>query len=489
MRTKIFLFLIIFILIISLGCGGENTITQPASVSNTTNNNTTDTPSNSKLILTIKWPEPGAEGDCLISSSDNRSSLTASMPYGSKKVKVEIYEYNEPSHLLGFGEVSVPDTTIEIEVPIESTQSPPPEPINTLPSVKVLIKVIALNGAGQILSDVLVPEFQIMLGINPIMINLGGVWWDIYTSAIVLEDYPLSLSDKIRPDNLTLNRSETYITSWLITKYPNPTPVPTPDIILPEPIPTIFVPRESYFETQGVTPLTGLEIKYTILGGYGELSNESGSGQSITGIINSEGYNTVKLRSDVGVDMQLKAQIQLDPTDPNTIIYRYFTIPVKGKHKLSLTANPPTIYYQDPNEPFDPNLPITSTMTNTLVVEYPPEVGLPSKPLEGKRIFYEIISPNLAASFLSPEPLYRDTDANGQCNINFTLKDNTEVWIRINFPIYGIPYTEPYYGWKMVWYPANDNRINSAEISDIYHYGCEEDNNVPVININSQNNF
>lgn len=484
-RTIFIIILTLCALIISIGCGGGGIIQS----GNTTGSpeNTTETQLYGKLLINIKWPEPGMDGSYIISSENSNTTLTGSMPIGSKIIKVWIYDFEMQSYLLAKGEAAAPQGAIEIKVPIVTTQQPAPDPNSLLPSVKVLIKVIAYNSGEKILSSPPEIPYQLEVGLNSINFDLGDSYLKLISDDIVLEDYPIPSSETITTSQLTAGINEGIITAALFTHYPDPTPTPTNT---PVPTPTVFIPREepvsqesseNTLQSQGITVLGGFDVKFTLIQGYGTLITEYGtSGQTVTVPTDELGFCHIKARTYSWYDLCVKAETQLDPSDPTSKITTIYYVPVLGTYGVKPSSDKQTLTIGE-----------SATSIATIVAAYD-KWGIPGKPekyLEGREVFFKIVSPSPSLSTLSKSQDI--TDVNGKARTIFTLGETGYVWISMTFYPEGGPSLT---GWQ-VWVPRgwpvptnppsgrelNENQISTLEIlnSDVIDYpaqGLEEEN-------------
>lgn len=175
--------LIIVSLIISSGCGGENGITQPSS---------SLTPAVSDkiayIIINVKWPKRDIPGSFIISSSDNKNELTASMTEDTKRIEIRIYEdkstpEGDPigTEPIGMATIKEPDTTAKIPVHIKNnSDDPDPNDPNT-PGILPVVPVKIWAGAfSDIDGDSLVnpisetlKDYTVVVGNNAINFELG----------------------------------------------------------------------------------------------------------------------------------------------------------------------------------------------------------------------------------------------------------------------------------------------------------------------------
>ena len=85
--------LLIFGIIIAVGCGGGNDgITTPDSILN--QGNTTE--GRGYITIRVIWPQGEASELCSLSSGSEENTLTASMPGGTTGVKVNVREKDAP---------------------------------------------------------------------------------------------------------------------------------------------------------------------------------------------------------------------------------------------------------------------------------------------------------------------------------------------------------------------------------------------------------
>jgi len=166
MKSNFFISLILLtistIIIIFSGCGSGDDITHPSSI-------TTGIPVNNNgqtgsIIIRIKWPEAGIDGNCILSSGDGEETLMASMPGDTKSIHVEVFETGSRINPLG------EDTFWRNLDPNEVTVGR----FDNLPLIRVDIRATAYDYNNNLIpGDAIVEGFQIKFGINTVDLLLG----------------------------------------------------------------------------------------------------------------------------------------------------------------------------------------------------------------------------------------------------------------------------------------------------------------------------
>jgi len=469
MERKIYfalLTLIIIVVVIATGCGGNGTDStiQPQAINNQELTNEITGSNGGYITIQVIWPQGGVPGKFIISSEDEKKTLTASMPYGTTSVKVTVREEGaDPNDLLHIGG----DVTKPAQAIINWLLGEDRATIGPLPAVRAIVSALPYDAKGVPIYDepVEVPV-QIEVGMNPVNLYLGDKELAITARPITLEGFTPVISSGETRDIPPLKKSETYITAKFAVVFPNPTTTPTP-------YPTIVPKENNLISSQDPIGLEGYDITFSIVSGYGALSPDGVTyykrGTSpVTVTTDENGECSLILRADTGLDIWLLVEYYFDPADPASKIEEYYFVEVLGSYNfLSPVGYPPQIYYDDPARN-------TALILEKLIVEYP-ETGEASKAVPDRKITFEITDPPEAASFLWPPPLYRYTDENGECNINFTIMENAEVWISCRFPIYPDDPYSPAYSWYMLWYPGGVSPKSSEEEENAaWIYKCEK---------------
>ena len=143
MKTKIYLLLsfILLTLILLSGCGGNDSITQPVSLSTPVSNTSIST---GYILIRIVWPDGKIAGHCNLSTPDKKS-LTASMSKNTYGINFTIYPYGEPDNILADKNFMRTLSQPEIEGKIED-----------LPVARLIVKITPLNLYNTPLSDEIV---------------------------------------------------------------------------------------------------------------------------------------------------------------------------------------------------------------------------------------------------------------------------------------------------------------------------------------------
>ncbi len=444
MRKKICLILLLMLIIgtfiISYGCGGGSgdNITQTISTYTPSAENNTEIESGGFICIKIKWPQT-VNGSCIFSSGDN--IYACGIPYTTRVIKITVRSDpdNPDNYFEDIEEIfAIPNGT-------ETTE----RKIGPIPITRVKIRVEAYDDLAALIQPTTIEpistaekDLQIQPGDNAFSLNLGDETLSLNSDPVILEDYS--------NPSIGLDKSETLITGQF--------KLVSPDL----------VSSSNSIISQEEIPIEDRDFTFSIVSGYGALSPDGTNyykrGTSpVTVTTDENGECSVILRADTGLDIWLLVEYYFDPADPASKIEEYYFVEVLGSYNfLSPVGYPPQIYYDDPARN-------TALILEKLIVEYP-ETGEASKAVPDRKITFEITDPPEAASFLWPPPLYRYTDENGECNINFTIMENAEVWISCRFPIYPDDPYSPAYSWYMLWYPGG----GSLKSSDAWIYKCEK---------------
>ncbi len=138
------LFITIFTIIISSGCGGGSGTTQPSSLVTPTPNMTDNM---AYITIKVKWPEQGMAGKLIMSSGNEEKEITASMPHDAKKIELKIFNYKgkdeslpidftNTDNILAEGRLPAPETQITIPIPVPTQVPTNP---NILPAIPVKV--------------------------------------------------------------------------------------------------------------------------------------------------------------------------------------------------------------------------------------------------------------------------------------------------------------------------------------------------------------
>ena len=91
MKTLVItMMILISILLIIIGCGGSDGVSQPSSVSNPSSVNA----NTCSISITVKWPQNGVEGSFTASSGEN-NSIMASMPVDTERIEFDVWEKDD----------------------------------------------------------------------------------------------------------------------------------------------------------------------------------------------------------------------------------------------------------------------------------------------------------------------------------------------------------------------------------------------------------
>jgi len=305
MKKQIYVSLLIISIctfIISAGCGGggNDGITQPGSISEGTDNDSAQ--DYGSLKITVRWPQSGIEGNCIFSSGED-NTLTASMPEDVVRIRFEVFEEQNHAHKLGESELVKPADAPESYAEI-----------GNLPAIKVYIVAHLFKSNGQPFPITLDKVFQIKVGCNPLQWNMGNE--NLAVSAnppYITLSPPVSSSGIVDPTPVALS-GETQISAHLTLESPD-----IPNQPPPTAIPGLSV-EENTVESQGEWGLENYAIKFTIIGGVGELVpvGSTDPQPEVVSYTDDHGYANVFLRTDTAGKITLQAECVLDPSDPNS---------------------------------------------------------------------------------------------------------------------------------------------------------------------------
>jgi len=354
------LFMTILTIIISSGCGGGSGTTQPASLATPTPNMTDNM---AYITIKVKWPEQGKAGKLIMSSGNEEKEITASMPNGTNRIDVKVYNFKDkdpdasvvfdPNSFLAGGYVVPPYTTTTIPVPIMTDSNDPNS--NILPAIPVKVWAGAFGAS----SDINDPNSALLSTEHYMILKVGN-----QTANLQLGDYELTLT--ANPDTIggSTVKGSNLISSAIAVPSPAISYITANlNIIYLTPAPNSTSPPKP------PKPVKGKSIKFEIIDGnyegtYLSLSDESGSivtGQTVTGKTDDDGTSTVTLETDTleSKTVKVKASFEADSNDPNSIYSDYCNVTV------IVPPTPTPLPTETPAPTFTPTPTLTPTITPT----------------------------------------------------------------------------------------------------------------------------
>ena len=401
MQTKLLLtvlILTILALIISYGCGGGSGTTQPSSLVTPTPNMTDNM---AYITINIKWPEQGMAGKLSISSKDEKD-ITASMPNGTNRIDVKVYNFKDkdpntpvdfaPNSFLAGGYVVPPYTTTTIPVPIKIDPNDPNSNILSAIPVKVWAGAFGISGdPNNPDSALLTAEHYMVLKVGKQTANLQLGNYDLTLTAdpniISISQTPPIGATRSSSFQASSDESETTITAKLVIAYPTTLPGSTPN---------------------NQTEATPKAVENKLI----KFRLEEGS----NGILEPDeaytdpnGFCSTTLKCNETGTKKVIAEFQPDPNNTPEIIYPaccyVYVIEHPDSYYLTLSSSPSTIGINK-----------TSTVTATL-----------DPPLDGKDVYFNISGPGTLS-----DTVKKTTDGKCQVTVKGIKAGNIQITASCN---------------------------------------------------------
>ncbi|MEQ8224461.1 MAG: Ig-like domain-containing protein [Candidatus Eremiobacterota bacterium] len=432
----------IIVFIISSGCGGENGITQPPSLTPLASDKI------AYITLNVKWPERDIPGSFVISSKDNKNELVASMTKDTRRIEVRIFEdkstpEGDPigTEPIGIGTIREPDTTATIPVHIKNNPDAP-NTSDVLPVVPVKIWVGAF------------PDRDGYSLVNPITETLKDYTVTVGNNAINLQLGDYKLTVLASPQNITLpyyfNKSNN-ISGKIARSTPTPVIIPgkTGNIMIVHSDDDYPYPPDDYPYPPDDTPVPeetpGTDIVAQLMITYPADANGvvpepkpvaykpvnfqlqgEGSLSSTWGTTDPNGYCVVSFIPTLEGTDTITANFYPDPNDPNTVYTESCTvniirnnneetptpIPTVTQYFLVLGANPYSfdMIPEFTSDYFD--IPVnTATITATLTKILPNDPAQTHIPVDGAEISFSSNAGNITPTGVTQ---------NGTCQVGFS---------------------------------------------------------------------
>ncbi|MEQ8223124.1 MAG: Ig-like domain-containing protein [Candidatus Eremiobacterota bacterium] len=307
MQKKIYL-LLLFILITIVflsNCGGNDTITQPVSLSTPATNTLNNT---GYIVIRIVWPNEDTAGNYTFSSPDNKS-LTASMTKDTYGINIKIVAYDDPNSILADENFMRVNNEPVIE-----------RKIGDLPVIKVKVSLTAYQLYPGTVIDSKDYVFNIKTGQNTLYMPLGDYSFKVIATKpnITLPYYfnkSNNNSSKIAgstPTPVAINGKTGNI--MIANDYPYPPEPPTPsETPCTDIVAQLMITYSA--DANGVVP----EAKPVAYKPVNFQLQGEGSLSSTWGTTDPNGYCVVSFIPTLEGTDTITANFYPDPNDPNTV--------------------------------------------------------------------------------------------------------------------------------------------------------------------------